>query len=204
MSTNPLVPMTKLDAVNTMLATIGQSPINSLDVTGIRDAAIAELHLDNVTREQLTKGWSFNSDEDYPLAPDENGNILIPSSALDVDPTDGLKRYVQRSNDSTMMLYNKTDRTFTFDSPVKCNIIWAFDFDEIPQAARTFFATRAARLFQSNIVGSDVLFRFTQLHEDEARQALQTAEDRNLDLNILNSPTETNAVIYHRRTGVRR
>jgi hypothetical protein len=199
-----MIPMTKLDAVNGMLASIGQAPVNTLAVTGIRDVAIAELALDSVTREVLNRGWSFNTDTDWPLAPDGNGNILIPTTALDVDPVDRLSNYVQRDNGGTMMLYNKNDRTFVFTESVKCNVTWGFEFDTIPQVARTYIGTRAARIFQANVVGSDLLFKFTELHEREARAAMERLEDQSQDTNMLNSPTEANMVIFHRRTNVLR
>ena len=204
MSTDPLLLSSKLDAVNTMLASVGQSPVNTLSVTGIADVSIAELALDNTTREVLTRGWSFNTDTDWPLIPDVNKNIIIPAATLYVDPVDPLRNYVQRINAGVMMLYNKDKRTFDFDDTVKVDITHAFKFDEIPQVARTFIATRATRIFQAQVVGSDILFRFTDLHEREALAALQRLEDATEDNNILNSATESNLNIFHRRTNVTR
>lgn len=198
MAENPLVPATKLDAVNGMLRSIGHARVNTLDVPGISPVNDALGDLSDVTREVLMRGWSFNTDDDYPLAPDANGNIPIPASAAHVDPQDPYINYVQRSNSGTMMLYDKTNRTFTIKKAVPCEIIWLFDFDEVPQCARTYIATRAARIFQSNQIGSKTLFQFTELHENEAYATLQKLEGRTSDLNMLNTPTETNLSIYHR------
>jgi hypothetical protein len=200
MSTNPMFPMTKLDAVNGMLSSIGQAPVSTLTVTGIRDVALAELALDSTTREVLNRGWSFNTDTDWPLTPDVNGNIPIPASALDLDPVDRWQDFVQRDNEGTMMLYDKCERSFTFTDAVKVNITWGFDFGAVPQVARTYIATRAARIFQANVIGSNLLFKFTELHESEARVAMERLEDQTQDTNMLTAPTEANRVIFQRRS----
>lgn len=196
--TNPLNVQTKLDAVNSMLASIGQTPVNSLDVAGIRDVNIAELALDSHTRAVLSQGWSFNTDENYPITPDGNDNILIPSTALWIEPCDRLKDYVERTNSGTRMLYDRENHTYTItDSPLKVDIIWAFDFESIPEAARMYIATRAARLFQSNVLGSDLLFKFTEMHEQEALATLKKLEARTKKRNILTGGHTSRAI--HRR-----
>ena len=196
---NPLSPMTKLDAVNGMLASIGQAPVNSLDVTGIRDVNIATLALDNTTREVLNRGSSFNTDKRYPLSVDVNGYINVPTGSLSVDPSDPSLDLVVRDNGGQVMLYDRKNHTFKINkSPVECDIIWAMDFEAIPQAARTYIATRAARIFQSQVIGSDILFRFTDLHETEAFALLTRMEARTKDRNIFRNSSDTNGVFFYR------
>lgn len=204
---SPTALLTKLDAVNMCLSSIGQSPINTLDVVGIKDAAVAVLSIDNATREVLSRGWSFNTDRELPLTPDGNGFILTPSNALWVDPSFDADNYVQRWNPNAgtgaLTLYNIRDRTFVFSDAVKCDVIYGYEFEQIPQVARNYIATRAARLFQSQVLGSDILFRYTELHESEALANLTRLEARTKDRNIFRSPADTNAII-HRRTNPRR
>jgi hypothetical protein len=52
---------TKLDAVNTILIGIGEAPVNTLG-SGLQEAEIAEVVLDNINREVQSKGWTFNTD----------------------------------------------------------------------------------------------------------------------------------------------
>jgi len=176
--TTPTAVMTKLDAVNAMLASIGQSPINTLAGSIPKDASKAVIALDTVLREVLTKGWSFNTDYDYLLNPDGNNNILVPAAAMWVDPEYQTNDYVIRWNGGVAMLYDREAQTFTITEPVKCRIIWSYSFEEIPQVARHYIAMRAGRIFQSQIVGSDILFQFTQLHEQEAYAAFKRLEKR--------------------------
>ena len=108
-----LVPMTELDAVNMMLISIGQTPVNTLAVSGIRDVAIAQTILQNSSREVQNKGWSFNSETRYEMVPDGSDNIIVPAQSFFVDPTYHTHNFVVRDNGGTLMLYDLTDKTFT-------------------------------------------------------------------------------------------
>lgn len=196
-------PLSKLDAVNLMLASIGQAPVNSLDVAGIRDVSIAALALDNTTREVLSRGWSFNRDYEYELTPNVSGQILVPSGALEVDPSDPLDDYVVRSNSGTLMLWDRKLKTYVISKTVKCNIVWGYEFEELPQAARGYIATRAARIFQSQVLGSDILFRFTAQHEEESLFLLMRTEGRTKDRNWFNSGADVNRIFHRHANPVR-
>lgn len=191
--TTPTAVMTKLDAVNQMLASIGQSPLNTLTGRLPKDAASALLQLDSVLREVLTKGWSFNTDKEFPLNPDVNGHILVPSNALWLDPEDRKQDYIQRWDNGVAKLYDREEHTFVINKTVKCRIVWGYEFEEIPQAARHYIAMRAGRIFQSQIVGSRVLFQFTELHESEAYAAFKRLEKRSKKYNLI-----ANDPIVHR------
>lgn len=195
-----LQPLTALDAVNMMLSSIGQAPVNTLEVVGIRDVSIAKLILDNTTREILNRGWSFNTDTGWPLPLNESGNAVVPENTLAVSSSNPRYDYVVRSNSGTMMLYDRHDQTFEFSySPIRMDIIWAMDFEEVPQAARGYIATRAARLFQAQVLGSQILFHFTDVHETEAYGTLRKMESRSKNRNMFRTPNEENASILHRR-----
>lgn len=201
--TAPTAPLTKLDAVNMMLASIGQAPVNTLAVAGIRDVSIAALALDNATREVLSLGWNFNTDSNYPLTPNGSGNILVPAGALEIDPTDPSVDAVIRSNDGTLMLWDKKNHTWTFTETIKCDIIWGAEFEHLPQAARSYIATRAARIFQSQVLGSAILFQFTEQHEQEALFVLKRSEGRTKDRNWFNRATDVNKIFHRASNPVR-
>jgi len=200
--TDVLVPATKLDAVNLMLASIGQTPLNSLDTTGIRDAAIAELDLDMVTRSVLTRGWSFNTDYEFEIAPDVSDNILIPSNALSIVPTYDYNDFVERDNSGTRMMYDREENSFEITTTEEYTIIRAVNLIQTPEAFRLYIMTRAARLFQSHIIGSDILFRYTAQHENEALATLTKAERRAKKTNIFRKDTGPNVAIHRMRNPV--
>ena len=49
---------TKLEAVNIMLSTIGENPVNSL-TSGLVDAELAETILGSVSKAVQSEGWNF-------------------------------------------------------------------------------------------------------------------------------------------------
>jgi hypothetical protein len=75
-----LVLTTELDAVNTMLYTIGEQPVSSLAESGLADVAIAKTILTEQSRRFQAKGWDFNTDKDYALAVDINSKIPVPTT----------------------------------------------------------------------------------------------------------------------------
>lgn len=173
--------MSELDAVNTMLAIIGEAPINSLDVSGLSEAAIAQQTLLEVSREVQEKGWGFNTDDDYELPLTIDGFIQVPTNVLRIDAEDseGVK-VVQRGS----RIYDRENHTYVFTKTIKFKVVWMLAFEELPQAARYFIAIRAARKFQKRMVSSDLLERFTADDEILALAALQDMDTDVTDYNF--------------------
>lgn len=171
-------PMTELEAVNEMLMSIGQAPVSTLAVTGIKDVNIARAELTKVSRRVQSQGFNWNSDEGYSLTPDIDGHVLIPAGAIKVDATDKFSNYVIRRNGAKgLCLYNKDDQTFVFTEAVDCDIVWAYDFEDLPETARCYIATAAGRKFQSRIVGSRILDAF-QAEDVQIAWTLLIREER--------------------------
>lgn len=187
-----LAPMSSLEAVNRMLASIGGSPVNTIDVAGVGDVADAKRHLNEALRDVEAVGYSWNSDYGYKLYPDPtDGAILIPNGVLDVDASDVNSTIVVRRHPERdeLALYDADNQTFDFstsysaDNPLLVDIIWGFAFDDLPQAARTYIATAAARRFQAQKVNSPILDRFDAEDEERAFLLLQRYERRSRDTN---------------------
>lgn len=176
-----LTPMTLLDAVNQLLGSIGEQPVASLEDPGLSvDVSLAKNLVTQVSREVQLVGWDFNTDREYPMVPDISGNIAFPSSALKVDsePSEGME-IVQRGT----RLYDRVKRSFVFDRTIKCEVVWFFAFEEIPQAARHYITVRAARMFQDRTVGAADLHGYQQQDEIDAKikfeHAASTSEENN-------------------------
>lgn len=190
-----LSPMSELDAVNMMLLSIGQAPVNTLEVPGIKDVSFAQLMLHNTSRQVQSRGWWFNRELDYEMVPATNKQILLPGTTLEVASADGCRDLIERDR----KLYDRENHTFEFQAPVRVNVVWFLAFDDIPQVARDFIAMRAARVFQSQIVGSEILYKFTKEMELESG-ALMTQQDlRAKRPNSITSSTRHNMRIIRRR-----
>lgn len=182
-------PMGELDAINVMLASIGQSPVNTLQVTGIRDVEIARTTLHNQLRSVLSRGWHFNTDQEFALSADVDGKIAVPANALKLDPCDPTFDLTPRKDGEVMRLWDRENHTFdvaaNHSAPFEFDVTWLFPFEDIPQSARNYIALRAARNFQAQVIGSDILYRFTKEEELEALVELEQAESQQADVNIL-------------------
>ena len=174
---------TELDAVNIMLGTIGESPINSIEAaSGVSDAVIARQILNEVSIQTQEEGWHFNVETNFELTPAyPSKEIFVPDNCIEVDAEDTRVDVAIRGN----RLYDRINHTYEFEKSIKCNIVLLLPFEDLPQAARHYVTIRAARVFQQRVVGSQVLGTFTEKDEMRARMALRRYESKTADYNIL-------------------
>lgn len=178
--------MSKLEAVNEMLLAIGQAPVNTLEVAGIRDVSIAESILDNVSREVQSGGHSFNSFVEE-LTPTVNGFLLVPSDVLHIDaadPTIAVIPVVDPADD-ILKLFDQDKRTFVFGDKLEVEITKLLAFEALPQHARRYILAMAKLRFQASVVGSNLLNSLIGQELDMAYAAFRRAELHMQDNNIL-------------------
>jgi len=188
-----LTSTTELEAVNTMLNNIGEAPVNTLvNMTSV-DAITALSILRSVNRGVQAEGWFFNSEYDYPLVPDQNNNLALPTNLMAVDSSNvsSLHDVVQRGSRA----YDRKNHTYTFTDTVKCNLILLLSFEEIPEAARNYIALRASRILQDRILGSDSLHGMNREDEYRALTVLRLMESENADYNILTGNSDVSRIL---------
>lgn len=164
-----LTATTKLEAVNSMLMSIGEAPVNSLD-SGLDDALIAETTLDETSKAVQKHGWFFNTEDNYPLKSDNDNEIVLPANILKLDMQ--TTRYVLRGK----RVYDRQEHTFKITKDLKGTVIVGLEFDDLPESAKHAIMYRAARLFQNRVVGSKVIYQFTKEDENTALTELQAEE----------------------------
>ena len=161
--------MTELEAVNTMLVTIGEQPVSSLDnLAGLQDASIAKQILSNTSRAVQSKGWVFNLDLQVTYTPDANGEINLGSNVLRIDTTSKVRGTTKDIVERGGKLYDRENNTSVFTDTVKVDRVIVLNFDDLPEVARRYIATRSARVFHDRVVGSGELHRFFQEDEGQA------------------------------------
>lgn len=178
-----LSPTTELEAINTMLSTIGESPVNTVEDTGNVDVVIARQILQTASREVQARGWHFNTEINYTITPDSEGYLVLPKTVLKVDTVypDSSKDVVVRGS----RLYDREKHTYVFTDAVKVDMTILLTFDELPEVARNYVTIRASRIFQERVVGSDTLHAFNSQDEARAMVSLMEYEADTADLNIL-------------------
>lgn len=173
---------TKLQAVNEVLAGIGDSPVSSLS-SGFVTASMAASKIDAISKELQERGWSFNTEEGMRLNPDFEGYIQLPDNVLRVDPTDVRSSLVQRG----LRLYDKVKHTFKFTQGVNVVMVVELPFEELPEAARAYIKFRAKRLFQNDLMGDPTLHQIQTPEEKDAWARLEQMESESADHNIFDN-----------------
>lgn len=164
-----LTATTKLEAVNSMLMSIGEAPVNSLE-SGLDDALIAETTLNETSKSVQKHGWYFNTEDNFPLLKNVDNEIVVPNNILKLDVQN--TRYVLRGK----RVYDRLDHTFKIKKDLKGTVILGLEFDDLPESAKQAIMYRAARLFQNRVVGSTTIYQFTKEDEMSALQELQAEE----------------------------
>lgn len=161
-----------LDAINDMLAAIGEAPVNTLDNSENVDVVTAMRILEKVNRQVQSKGWAFNYMEATTLNPDLfTHRIKWQDDILYIVGTDGTK-YIQKGE----YIYDFDNQTDVFQNNIEVDIIRLVDFDYMPVAVRDYIVAKAARLFQSQTLNDDSLAQNLIEEERVAWAALQEYE----------------------------
>lgn len=184
---------TKLDLVNHLLQVVGERRVTSLE-TGHPSVVQAIQALDSWNKEFQGKGWWFNKNRDVKLLPTNTGEILVPSSALEIQVTkyvnDNLSPYnkVRYSRRGSRM-YDTWLNTYTISQPIWVDIVILLDIEDLPQVAASYLKHLAAQNYYVDDDGD--LNKASKLEERTmlAWHALKAAQLRIESTNALDSPT---------------
>lgn len=156
---------TELEAVNTLLAAVGDSPVNTLDGHMSIDVYNAQRMLEEMSRMVQSRGWQFNTATETELIPDAVSKRIRynPTWIVLTDASDG-KTYVKRGD----YLYNLSDKTYVFDSPLTMTVIEAVNFEDLPQCFKVYITAKAAIKFQSRYLGDDSVSQMLVAESNEA------------------------------------
>ncbi|WP_322885441.1 hypothetical protein U8C32_08610 [Sinorhizobium medicae] len=177
-----LAPLTELDAVNEILGTIAESPVNSLDEEVVIDGSLAMKILKTTSAEVQTRGWWFNRLEGLELIPDVRKEIQLPPNVLKLAASGKTaSKVVQRG----LLLYDLTNKTSQFEAPVTVDLIQGLEFEELPSSARVYITVRAARKYQDRYFGDDSTHSYSKQDEVEALVSLKNEDLEFDDPNML-------------------
>ena len=98
-------------------------------------------------------------------SPNTNGEIILGSNVLRIDTTSKVRKSTKDIVERGGKLYDRENNTSVFTDDVVVDRVIVLSFNDLPEAARRYIATRAARVFHDRVVGSGELHRFFQ--EDE-------------------------------------
>ena len=199
MATIPNNPTTEqLDAVNEMLAAVGQAPVNQLEATN-PDVALAFDTLTRTSREVQAEGWSYN--KEYKVTRTRvnvvSGNatatrVPIPDNIVFMDLCSSHKNAsydsVIRTDNGNRYLYDRENHTFNFDFDPEVDIIYEFDYLELPKPIQDYVLARASAVFASRLVGDPQLYQILKQAEAERRVAALEFECNQGDYTFFGHP----------------
>jgi hypothetical protein len=176
--------ITELSAVNQLLANIGQAPTTSLNSTNPQ-ISLAQNQLAQINNDVQTEGWVFNTEQNYPFMPDIDGHIVIPSTVLRLDtpPNAGSAQPVIRGG----KLYDKIAHSYIWSGVQEFDVVWLFDFADLPEAAKQYITLRASNLFAMRMTGSLEVAKYAEREEAAARAALLEYECNQGGYNIFSA-----------------
>lgn len=204
--------MTKLEAVNDMLWSIGESPVSTLPSDN-SDAGIASSILDRVSREVQLQGWHANTLRNLSVVKNASDQFTVADNTLKVDtvnprgnrisgsppPTAHVNVALRRSAaDDVWLLWDVENNSETWDDagPLLVDLVQYLEFAELPPALQIYIWTKAARRFQQGAMGSAALYQFTQADETEARTLAEQEDTETSDVNIIRDNPHVYRIVY--------
>ena len=186
----------ELPAVNEILASVGQAPVTTLDQTN-PDVAIAYDTLLNVSREVQAEGWSFNTEYAYDkFTTDSNKEYVIPNNMLQVDLTQDQASFDKSVVRRDGKLYDRYNHTYEITSEANgkltLDIVWLFDWVDLPRPIQDYITARASTIVSSRIVGDQGQYQMLQQKEAYCRAMALEYETNQGDYTFFGHPQGRN------------
>jgi hypothetical protein len=176
--------LTQLDVVNQCLASMGETPLNSID-SDHPFVAAALLKMKTTNTQEQAKGWWFNTDY-ITLTPDPNTKfIYVPADAINVNPDDEGNAWVIRGR----RLYNRFTSSYEFTAPVSVSLVRELPFDDLPMLANHMIAARTVLDFQNDYDGDADKYNKLGGAYQQVFTTLRAEHIRQMKSNMLNNPS---------------
>ena len=140
----------ELEAVNEILAAIGEAPVSTLEGDSNTDVVSARRILHKINRREQSKGWTFNIDENAQLYPDAFSQLIpFMPNYLRVTSSGG-SPYVNRGG----FVYDRLSKTDRFTTAITCQLVTLMTFDEMPEVFKSLIIAKAAKEFNMSFFGA--------------------------------------------------
>ena len=188
MATPTYATSSELDAVNAILMSVGESPVNTLN-TQSPEVAIAQSTLRQVVREVQAEGWVFNTEYEVEFTPDQNDQVILSDAVLQID----LNRYKHYDNYDVIKkdgkLYDKYTHSNTFadETTIYADVVWMYAFEDLPQPFRDYCTARATRVAHVRMVNDGQIVPVFQQEETVQRALAIEYDTRQADYNVFSN-----------------
>ena len=187
MATSTIDTDTELSAVNSILGSIGQSPVTSITGNALQNPEISLVVniLSEVNKDVQTESWHFNTEYGIKVEPDSNGYFEVPTDAIAYDINDGqadrFRDVVKRNG----RLYDLVEHTDVFTAPLKIDKVTLYQFTDVPPPIQRYIIARASRRAASQLVSNTELVKLLRLTEEETRASALEYDCQQGDANFM-------------------
>ena len=184
---------TELSAVNSILGSIGQSPVTTLNFTNPETEFIYNI-LTEVSKDVQNEGWQFNLEESVTKTPSSNKidvgaqeiRVNIHSHANQAKLMDTVIRYDGANRRVYSLDDNKFD-AFT-ETNYKADVVTLYLFEKIPNVFQRYITYRSAVRAATQLIANPQLVQLLQLQEITARANCLEYEGRQGDHSFFGLP----------------
>ena len=148
-----------------------EPPVSTLINDGTNDTDLAQQILKAKRIEYLDEGKYFNVST-KTLYPDDNGNILLASTTLNVDAVD----HTRNVTPTGTRLYDLDNNTDVFTKEIKVIITSDMAFELIPHAWQRAIVAEASRDYQMLTAGDPAVDNYLAEQELKAKARARKAE----------------------------
>ena len=189
--TTPVASTTELEAVNIMLETIGEAPVNTLTPTPPdklpNSAIVAKRLLGVITREVQVRGWNFNTDLDVELAVNGSDEIPLSPDVMSIMNPRNIRNGFIDITERSRKIYDRRNNTFKFTGPIRIDITRLIDFEDMPEDARYYVTIRSARQLAEKLLGEQTSSFWTERDERDSKRDLEHWDTQSAQYHFLGS-----------------
>ena len=189
---------TELSAVNSILGSIGQSPVTNITGNSLQNPEIAFVVnlLAEVNKDVQTIGWTFNTEHRVKKSPDAQGNYVVPTNAIVYDISDGQIDRATNVVKKDGKLFDTINQTDVFTGEYYFDIVTLYPFTDVPPAIQRYIIARASMRAATQLVSNGDLVKLLQVEEQQARANAMEFETEQGDHNFMGFPQQTTYRAY--------
>ena len=190
---------TELRAVNSILGSIGQSPVTALNFKNPEIEFIYNI-LTEVSKDVQNEGWQFNLEENVTKTPPTSGSddnkILVLDSEVRVnihsagDNTKLIDTVIRHDSDDVRKVFSLEENKFdAFTAATyKADIVTLYAFEKVPNVFQRYITYRSAVRAATQLIANPQLVQLLQLQEITARANCLEYEGRQGDHSFFGLP----------------
>ena len=191
MATTTIQPDTELSAVNSILGSIGQSPLTTLNYNNPATAFVYNL-LVEANKDVQGEGWHFNTEDHVLVTPDSTTKYIeVPSNYLRYDIHNA---HIDKSRDLVKRngrLYDKVNHTDQFEDDLYLDVVTLYPFEDVPPIFQRYIISKAAVRAATQLVANRELAALLQVQEQAARANVLEYECNQGDHSFMGWPHES-------------